>query len=207
MDVKPNNAPVFNRVITDVLLVLMFIVQHRLMATRAYKELFMSFGDVALALERLVYNLTSAVSLQVMISWWQPIPDYSLWELETNQGGLLWLFFFCLHAILWLCLIFLAMSFDPLEFLGLKQVWYQLNGWRHPLFYTNKYLRRLYSKLRHPGMICFLSLLWLHPVMSLDRCLLAAALVVFVISGPGVMDGEYMYINQTVKNLNVPNSH
>lgn len=59
------DIPVFDRVITDFLLVLMFVVQHRLMATKTYKELFTSIGDMALALERLVYNLASTVSLQV----------------------------------------------------------------------------------------------------------------------------------------------
>jgi hypothetical protein len=51
---------------------------------------------------------------------------------------------------------------------------------REPLCYLPSELRLFYESMRHAGPTCLVILLWVHPVMTLDRLLAAALLTAYM---------------------------
>lgn len=60
--------------------------------------------------------------MQTMIGQWVSTPDVMLWEIETEDRVLNWLFFILLHIAAWLILFLQVAVMDPLELIGFKQV-------------------------------------------------------------------------------------
>ena len=48
--------------------------------------------------------------------------------------------------------------------------------------------------MRHPGLLCSLVVLWLYPIMSLDRYLLASVFTLFLLFGYRIQAGDYQYV-------------
>ena len=81
-------------------------------------------------------------------------------------------------------------------FLYVFQIYYELSSLPPPLSYKCSSAQRLYRHMRHPGAICLLLLLWLHPVLTVDRCVLAYLASVYVLYGFSIDDEDYSYVRQ-----------
>ena len=58
--------------------------------------------------------------------------------------------------------------------------------------------QRLYSHMRHPGAWCFLVVLWLHPLMTLGRFVLALMWTMYLLFGHTVDEKDYEYVEVQV---------
>ena len=58
--------------------------------------------------------------------------------------------------------------------------------------------QRLYSHMRHPGAWCFLVVLWLHPLMTLGRFVLALMWTMYLLFGHKVDEEDYEYVEVQV---------
>ncbi|KAJ1147020.1 hypothetical protein NDU88_013271 [Pleurodeles waltl] len=174
-------------------LVLLFIIQHSLMANEAVKRwMARGFG----VLQRSVYVSCTALSLQVLMRYWQPVLDGPyLWNACTEPWHT-WLSLLCfvLHFVAWLVIFSIVLVFDYAELMGIKQVYYHCLGLGDPMALKSQRAVRLYSHLRHPVYLEFLLILWAVPCLPLDRLLLAALLTLYLSCGHGLDQQDYSYL-------------
>ncbi|XP_069491422.1 nurim isoform X2 [Ambystoma mexicanum] len=174
-------------------LVLLFIVQHSLMASELVKGwLARGFG----VLQRSLYVACTAASLQVLIRYWQPVAHGPyLWNACTEPWNT-WLSLLCfvLHFLAWLVIFSIVLVFDYAELMGIKQVYYHCLGLGDPLELKSQRAVRLYSHLRHPVYLEFLLILWAVPCLPLDRLMLAILLTLYLTWGHGLDQRDYEYL-------------
>jgi protein-S-isoprenylcysteine O-methyltransferase Ste14 len=156
----------------DLALVLLFGLQHSVMARPWFKQRIMA--RMPEPLHRVTYVHMANATLFVLILLWQPIPA-EIWDVtDTPARDLLWLLF----AAGWVILFLGAWSFGMRELLGIEQVMARRTGRRHaPRLKTGF----LYRWLRHPMYVGVLLGVWATPRMSFGHLLLALAMTSYVL--------------------------
>lgn len=193
-EIKENDkdASIFTMFTIDVCLVVLFMAQHSGLATKWYRSLMERLGLQAVT--RSVYIFATAVVLQLLMLFWQPIPEISFWILDTSQAPLLWLFFNILHWVFWVVLFLEVLVMQPLELIGVQQVYDYIHGFYPSTYSLPRKLQKLMRNMPHPGSGCFIAILWLHPCMTFDRLILATVLTPYLCCGYGVTEGDYVYM-------------
>uniref|UniRef100_A0A8C5QN98 Nurim n=1 Tax=Leptobrachium leishanense TaxID=445787 RepID=A0A8C5QN98_9ANUR len=163
----------------DVALLLLFVLQHSVMAWSSVKG---GLARVFGVLQRSIYILCTALSLQVMMQLWQPCPRGPyLWNVSSEYWtALLPLICALLHTVSWLLIFSVVLIFDYAELMGIKQVYYHCFGMGDPLSHKSPRVARLYAHLRHPIYLELLLILWAVPCMPPDRLLLSASLTLYL---------------------------
>ena len=162
------------RLLIDLGLIVLFGLQHSVMARPAFKRLWMRV--VPPHLVRSTYLLATAGALGLLVLSWQPLPG-QIWQV---RGG--WLEMLLLNASLagWAITLISAHLIDPFELFGLRQAW---DGAQEraakPIFRTPLF----YRWVRHPMYTGMLLALWATPVMTLGHLLLSAGLSVYLAIG------------------------
>jgi protein-S-isoprenylcysteine O-methyltransferase Ste14 len=157
----------------DVALVVLFGVQHSLMARRGFKEAWTRI--VPKPIERSAYVLFASLALIVMFAFWAPIPGY-VWTVDNRAGAvLLWGVF----GLGWLIVLTSTFLISHFELFGLTQVWNNLRGkaeaapvFRQPFFYRF---------VRHPLYTGFFLAFWATPRMSWGHLLLALGMSAYML--------------------------
>lgn len=175
----------------DALLLLLFAVQHHFQASSSLQKLFGSYRHFVA--ERLLYNAATCLSLQVLMRCWQPVTISRLWNYSTSDNYLLWWVFTVVHMFAWFFIYAGCLVMDMPELMGIKQVYYCLQGWQSPLWNKSENLRRLYCHMRHPSFTAVTVILFFHPVMSVDRFLLAVVFTLFMFVCFKVDENDYLY--------------
>jgi len=153
-------------------LVLLFALQHSIMARPAFKEWWTRF--VPQAAERSTYLLASSVALGAVMVFWQPIGG-TVWQTE----GVVRAAVISLYVCGWLLLLYATFLIDHFDLFGLKQVWRQLTGkaYRAPQFHTPS----LYKLVRHPLYIGWLVIFWAAPTMTASHLVFALLTTVYIL--------------------------
>ena len=168
-------APLGLAVAVDLALVLLFGLQHSVMARPAFKRWWTR--TVPPALERSTYVLLASFFLTLLMLLWQPIPGV-VWQFDSPAG----------QAVLWtlfalgipLCVV-ASFQIDHFDLLGLRQVWLQFRGRPYtPPEFTEPWLYRV---VRHPIQLGVLLLLWPLPTMTVGHLLLASAMTIYILIG------------------------
>jgi protein-S-isoprenylcysteine O-methyltransferase Ste14 len=164
IDSKPQ-VPLFTAVMVNASLLLLFALQHSIMARPAFKRWWTKI--IPEHLERSTFVLLASLCLMLMMWQWQPIGGI-VWSIEDETVKKLLLFTYLFGWIIVFGSTFLINHFD---LFGLRQVWLNFRGkpytqlpFRTPLFY------RL---VRHPLYLGFLIAFWSTPVMTLAHLLFA----------------------------------
>ncbi|XP_069816705.1 nurim [Dendropsophus ebraccatus] len=182
----------------NVALLVLFVIQHSLMAWPAVKD---AVGKVFGVLQRSVYILCTAASLQVMMRYWQPFPHGPyLWNVSTAPWSV-WLPLLCalLHTISWLLIFSVLLIFDYAELMGVKQVYYHCQGLGDPLSHKSPRAARLYAHLRHPIYLELLVILWAVPSLGPDRLLLAVTLTLYLTLVHRLDVQDYSYLRSQLE--------
>ncbi|KAM9323907.1 nurim [Gastrophryne carolinensis] len=163
----------------DLALLFLFVLQHSLMAWPAVKE---GVTRVFGVLQRSIYILCTALSLQILMRYWQSFPRGPfLWNVPNAPWNTLFpVICALLHTISWLLIFSVLLIFDYAELMGIKQVYYHCFGMGDPLSHKSPRAARLYAHLRHPIYLELLVILWVVPCLSPDRLLLASALTLYL---------------------------
>lgn len=158
-------TPVAQAVLVDALLLLVFALQHSIMARPAFKRWWTQF--VPEPLERSTFVLLASLCLMLMMWQWQPIGGV-VWSIESPFFQNVLLGTFLMGWALVLISTFLINHFD---LFGLRQTWLYFTGrkytslpFRVPLFYRF---------VRHPLYLGFLIAFWSTPVMTIAHFLFA----------------------------------
>jgi methanethiol S-methyltransferase len=159
--------------IVDLGLVVLFGLQHSMMARPWFKERVIQ--RMPGAFERCTYVHMANLALFALIMLWQPIP-IDVWRVDHKLlQQMLWVLF----AGGWVILFFGAWSFGIGELLGLPQMRAWQDGRPPPA--TRLKTGRLYRWLRHPMYVGVLLGVWATPRMSIGHLLLALGLTGYVL--------------------------
>ncbi|XP_047240116.1 nurim [Girardinichthys multiradiatus] len=173
------NSSVLWSLVVDLSLLALFTAQHSLLAWFPVKQALQSMLG---ALNRTAYCFTTALVLQILMRYWQPVTGAPcLWSVRHTPWSIWFpLLCFALHFLCWAIICSILVIFDYPELLGIKQVYYECLGLGDPLSEKPPPARRLLSHLRHPVCLELAVILWLLPALSLDRLLLAGTLSAYM---------------------------
>ena len=164
IDGKPE-IPLLNAILVDASLLLLFALQHSIMARPAFKRWWTRI--VPEHLERSTYVLLASLCLMLLMWQWQPIGGI-VWSVENETAKNILLFIYLSGWSMVFASTFLINHFD---LFGVRQVWLYFQGrpyvqlpFRSPLFY------RL---VRHPLYLGFLIAFWSTPAMTVAHFLFA----------------------------------
>ncbi|KAM3858172.1 nurim [Diretmus argenteus] len=187
------DTSVLRSVVVDVGLLALFTAQHSLLAWSPVKQVCQSVLGV---LNRAAYCFTTALALQIMMQYWQPVIGAPcLWSVRHAPWSIWFpLLCFTLHFLCWAIICSILMIFDYAELLGIKQVYYECLGLGDPLSQKSQRAQRLFSHLRHPVCLELGVVLWLLPALSLDRLLLAGTLSAYLALGHSLDKQDLSYL-------------
>jgi methanethiol S-methyltransferase len=171
----------------DVLLLVLFGVQHSLMARRGFKRWWTRI--VAPAVERSTYVVATCIVLALLFWLWLPITAPLVWQVQNQAGvALLW----GLFGIGWLLVLVSTFLINHFELFGLQQVFARLRQRAVPEVQFKTPL--LYRYVRHPLYLGLLLSLWMVPVMTAGRLLFALGFSAYI--GVGIAFEERDLIEQ-----------
>ena len=161
---------------TDVLLLLLFGVQHSVMARKRFKRWWTRM--VPPVIERSTFVVATCAVLVLMFWLWVPIIAPVVWRVEDRAARtLLW----SLFGLGGLVVVVSTYLINHFELFGLQQVFAGLtrrpaptSEFRTPLFYRY---------VRHPLYVGLLLSLWCVPVMTFGRLLFALGLSAYILIG------------------------
>src|SRR5438552_4860771 len=158
-------VPLMEALVTNVLLLTLFAVQHSVMARPAFKRWWTRI--VPKQVERSTYVLLAS-SILLLLSWqWRPIPGV-VWDTRSTMLGTALLGLF---GVGWLIVLLSTSMINHFDSFGLRQV--TLYFQRRPYTPVSFVTRGLYKIVRHPIMLGFLIAFWATPVMTLGHLMSA----------------------------------
>ena len=161
-------------VLVDIGLMLLFGLQHSVMARPGFKRVWTRV--VPKELERSLYVLIASVVLALLMWQWRPIPTPVLWHADAAWSVALGWSVMGLGVAVLLWATFLINHF---ELFGLQQGWITLRGGelRGPAFVTPY----LYKIVRHPLYVGWLLIFWGAPTMTLGHFLFSAGMSGYIL--------------------------
>lgn len=157
----------------DVALLLLFALQHSVMARPAFKRFITRF--IPTAAERSTYVLASSLALALLFWKWQPVGG-SVWQVESPAGRAL---LYGAYASGWLLVLVSTFAISHFDLFGLRQVWAQLRSERQKSARFATPL--LYRIVRHPLYVGWLIVFWSTPDMTASHLFFAAATTAYIL--------------------------
>ncbi len=166
--------PLTRAIVVDLSLLLLFGIQHSVMARPWFKRLWIHW--IPEPIERSTYVLASSMILMALFICWQPIAG-SIWMVQPPWTGWLW----SGYVIGWLVIAWSSLMISHAEMFGLSQVWHALRGIPMPVqqFSSNG----LYKVVRHPIMLGFLIVFWSTPRMTVGHLVFSIGMTMYVLIG------------------------
>jgi protein-S-isoprenylcysteine O-methyltransferase Ste14 len=158
-------------VAVDVALLLLFAVQHMVMARPWFKRRW-----VAAPAERATFVLCANLTLVLLFWLWRPLRG-TVWRVpEPGAGALI-----ALYAAGWVVAVAATFTISHADLFGLRQAFSHARrtAYRPPAFTR----RGLYRFVRHPLMTGFLLVFWAAPTMSAGHLLFAVAGTGYIVVG------------------------
>jgi len=158
----------------DLLLLLLFAVQHTVMARPSFKRRWTRI--VPEPAERATFVLAACLVLALLFWLWLPVGG-TVWNLPGPGAGALW----AAYAAGWAIAVSSTFLISHSDLFGLRQAWLHARrvGYTPPPFTE----RGLYGRIRHPLMSGFVVIFWSAPVMTAGHLLFAAAATGYILAG------------------------
>ncbi len=168
-------GPFRSAIATNLGLILLWGVQHSVMARPAFKKVWTSI--IPEAMERSSYVLISGFVITILCLNWQPI-DGMVWDIENSAARIV---LNTLHISGWAIAVIATFLINHFELFGLQQVWFNMKDKPEPAAnYSEKFL---YKIVRHPLQMGFLMGLWFTPTMSMTLLYLSAMMTIYIFVG------------------------
>lgn len=171
--------------IVDTLLAVGFAVPHSLLLLPAVRRRLV--GKVVRSeLYGCLFCVVTCLALLLTILAWQP-SDVVVWAAPRSLQGLVTAGFIASWALLLYSLHLSGLGYQT----GFTPWWFWLRGMKQPrrAFVTHS----LYRYLRHPVYLSFLGLVWLTPVVTLDRLVLIVIWTGYIAIGSVLKDRRLLH--------------
>jgi protein-S-isoprenylcysteine O-methyltransferase Ste14 len=165
-------APV--AVAIDLLLLLLFTVQHTVMARPWFKRRWTRI--VPAPAERATFVLAATLALALLFWLWRPI-QWTVWNLPEPGAGALR----AIYAAGWAVALSSTFLISHFDLFGLRQAWLPVR--RVPYSPPRFTERGLYRRIRHPLMTGFVVVFWSAPTMTAGHLLFAAGATGYILAG------------------------
>jgi len=164
-------GPLLPALLADTALLLLFAVQHSVMARPAFKRAWTRI--VPPVAERSTFVLASCIALALLFWQWRPLPSL-VWHVDAPAARVA---VHALAALGWLLVLASTFLINHFELFGLRQ------AWRHgkPVLDEPFVMRAFYRMVRHPLMLGFLVAFWAAPDMSMGHLLFALATTGYIL--------------------------
>ena len=160
-------------ILTDVILLSLFAVQHSVMARPFFKRWWTTV--ISPAAERSTYVLASSLLLFLLFWQWRPLPG-TVWSVTQPMPAAV---FWTLFGVGWLIVLASTFLINHFDLFGLRQVYLHLAGQPYtPIPFQTPWLYRI---VRHPIMVGFLMAFWVTPTMSQGHLLFAIVVTAYVL--------------------------
>ena len=158
--------------IVDLVLVLVFALQHSVMARPGFKAWWTRI--VPRPVERSTYVLFTSAVLALMFALWRPIP-VTIWSVGGAGAMAIW----AVGGLGWLTALVSTFLINHFDLFGLRQVFAYASGREipPPEFTTPLF----YRVVRHPLYVGFLMAFWAAPVMTRGHLLFAVSMTAYIL--------------------------
>jgi protein-S-isoprenylcysteine O-methyltransferase Ste14 len=158
----------------DLLLLLLFAVQHTVMARPWFKRRWTRL--VPAPAERASFVLAASLVLALLFWLWRPVGG-TVWNLSGPGADALW----AVYAGGWATAVSSTFLISHSDLFGLRQAWLHARRVRYsPPPFTE---RGLYGHIRHPLMAGFVVVFWSAPAMTAGHLLFAATATGYILAG------------------------
>lgn len=168
-------APVSVAIPINVLLLVLFVIQHTVMARPGFKARWTRI--VPKPIERSTFVLATSIVLILLFWQWRPMPQV-VWSVDHPAGRVvLW----GLFGAGWALVLYASFLIDHFDLFGLRQVYRHWRGLphAHPVFV----MPWLYKLIRNPLMLGFLIAFWSTPVMTQGHLLFSVLTTGYIFMG------------------------
>jgi protein-S-isoprenylcysteine O-methyltransferase Ste14 len=170
---SPTSDSVPLAVAIDLGLIVLFGLQHSIMARPAFKQVWTRF--VPQPIERSTYVFTSCAVLMLLMWQWQAV-DLVVWDVRHPVAR--WALY-GLYAGGILMVPAVTLMIDHFDLCGTRQVWLYLRSRENtPLPFKTPLL---YSQIRHPLYVGWAIFFWATPRMTAGHLLLAAGMTAYML--------------------------
>ena len=158
----------------DLLLLLLFAVQHTVMARPWFKRRWTRI--VPGPAERTTFVLAASLALALLFWQWRPVRG-TVWSLSGPGAYALW----AVYAAGWAAAVSSTFLISHFDLFGLRQAWLHARRVRYsPPPFTE---RGVYGRIRHPLMAGFVVIFWSAPTMTAGHVLFAATATGYILAG------------------------
>ncbi len=161
----PPSVPTIQALVTDLVLLAIFAVQHSVMARPFFKRWIKQYipGEA----ERSTYVLAASLALMLLVTFWQPLGGM-IWQV-SSPGGIVALY--GLFAMGWILVLVSTFLINHFDLFGLRQSWFALLDRPYrPVSFRQPWL---YRQIRHPLYVGFFIALWATPTMTVTHLVFA----------------------------------
>jgi len=170
---SPPVTPLPEALAVDIGLLLLFGLQHSVMARPTFKALWTRV--VPKSVERSTYVLASNLALALLYWQWRA-PAGVVWNVDDPIGrGALW----ALFAAGWILVLVATMLIDHFDLFGLRQVWFNLKG--RPYESGGFKTPGPYKLVRHPLYVGWLMAFWATPTMTVSHLIFSLGTTVYIL--------------------------
>ncbi len=169
---SPAAGPWQTAFVIDLGLLLLFALQHSIMARPAFKRLLTQV--VPASMERSTYVLASSLALLYLFWQWRPLGG-TVWNVQSELGiGLL----AAGCAFGWALVLLATVVINHFDLFGLRQVWLHLLGKpQSDLKFTTPLLYRV---VRHPLYVGWIVVFWSTPAMTVTHLFFALGTTAYI---------------------------
>lgn len=170
---SPRAVALGSALLTDVVLLALFAIQHSVMARPAFKRWWTRI--IPKEAERSTYILLASVALIVLYKYWEPIGGV-VWSVQSPVGKAV---LYGLYALGWALVFLSSFLINHFDLFGLRQIWLQLR--RRPYEPLPFGTPVLYRYVRHPLYVGLLLAFWSAPTMTLAHLVFAITTTIYIL--------------------------